>query len=341
MSSLAGMSAQERQPYLREAAARLGLSPIVVEKDFWVCWLLGRVFSHVKFRHELVFKGGTSLSKVYRAIHRFSEDIDLSISPGSLGAPEAGLESEASRAARARDFENLQRACSSYVRDTLRTDLELDLQAHLGSPTPDRNWLRFEVDAKSHSPVLWFDYPSSLPAGDLSYIQPAVKLELGSLTDQRPRSWQRIQSLVGEELAELAEPMPEVLALEIERTFWEKATLLHAEYHRPANRPLAPRLARHYSDMAELWRHDCRDRALALPELLDRVARHKARFFPSSWARYEEARPGSLRLVPPEARQRDLESDFRSMAPMFFLTPRPFAEVLAVLAEAERTINGG
>ncbi|HEX4954641.1 MAG TPA: nucleotidyl transferase AbiEii/AbiGii toxin family protein [Thermoanaerobaculia bacterium] len=94
MSSLAGMSAQERQPYLLEAAARLGLSPIVVEKDFWVCWLLGRVFTHVKLRHELVFKGGTSLSKVYHAIHRFSEDIDLSISPESLGAPESVLESE-------------------------------------------------------------------------------------------------------------------------------------------------------------------------------------------------------------------------------------------------------
>jgi len=80
---------EERRLYFEQAAANRGLSAIVLEKDFWVCWLLGVLFRS-EFRESLVFKGGTSLSKVFRVIERFSEDIDLSVSPALLGLPEAG-----------------------------------------------------------------------------------------------------------------------------------------------------------------------------------------------------------------------------------------------------------
>jgi hypothetical protein len=80
---------EERQLYFEQAAARQGLSAVVLEKDFWVCWLLGVLFRS-EFHESLVFKGGTSLSKVFRVIDRFSEDIDRSVSPSLLGLPEAG-----------------------------------------------------------------------------------------------------------------------------------------------------------------------------------------------------------------------------------------------------------
>src|SRR5215207_6433860 len=83
------LPSEERQLYVEEAARRRGLSPVVMEKDFWVCWMLGVLFA-APFRDDLVFKGGTSLSKVFGVVDRFSEDIDLSVSPELLGLPEAG-----------------------------------------------------------------------------------------------------------------------------------------------------------------------------------------------------------------------------------------------------------
>jgi hypothetical protein len=87
MSRFAERLKQERGVFVLEAAARLGVMPVIVEKDYWVCWLLGRLFADSKWEPHLVFKGGTSLSKVFNAISRFSEDIDLSVSPALLGQP--------------------------------------------------------------------------------------------------------------------------------------------------------------------------------------------------------------------------------------------------------------
>src|SRR6056297_1328166 len=79
----------ERNEIITECGARLGTPTVIVEKDFWVCWMLGVLFQS-SFADSLVFKGGTSLSKVFGAINRFSEDIDLSVSTEFLGLPEPG-----------------------------------------------------------------------------------------------------------------------------------------------------------------------------------------------------------------------------------------------------------
>jgi hypothetical protein len=346
MMSLAELAANERLLYLEEAAARLGLSRLVVEKDYWVTWLLGRLFEHPQLREELVFKGGTSLSKVYGAIRRFSEDIDLSVAPEALGFLDFDLEQAGSRTARRKEVVALQQACVEHVRETIQPHLEATLRRALGRQALRGAWLRFEVDPASGSPVLWFDYPTKAAVAPGSnsapaYIEPAVKLELGSLTDQRPRGWRTIRSLAEEALPQLQEPQGEVLALELERTFWEKATILHMEHYRPPERPFAARLARHYSDMADLSVHPSHGSAFSSLDLLERVALHKSLFFPAGWARYGEARPGLLRLLPAEHRRPALERDYRAMDPMFFGPARPFEEILALLAAAERRINSG
>ena len=91
MSRFAELPIEEREPYIQEAAARLGVLPLIIEKDFWVCWILGRIFDALAAGRHIVFKGGTSLSKVFQAIQRFWEDIDLSVSPMILGFSEAEL----------------------------------------------------------------------------------------------------------------------------------------------------------------------------------------------------------------------------------------------------------
>ena len=172
----------ERQLYIAEAAARRGLSPVVLEKDFWVCWLLGIVFKS-SFRDAIVFKGGTSLSKVFGVINRFSEDIDLSLVPAFVGLDEPDAAAGLSRGQANKWMARAEAACTIAVRDTLAPEIAAAVEANLGEHT--EAWLTFEVDAGSHSPILLFHYPTTQPPA-LEYLKRSVKLEFGSLTDQRP-----------------------------------------------------------------------------------------------------------------------------------------------------------
>ena len=129
------------------------------------------------------------------------------------------------------------------------------------------------------------------------------------------------------------------MALELERTFWEKATILHTEYHRPAEKPTPERFSRHYADTAALARHPAVMKAIDKHDLRDRVVTWKGQFFGSSWANYDLAKPGSFRLVPPAERQPPLRRDYQAMRDMYLSEPTPFDDVLATLAELENRIN--
>jgi hypothetical protein len=215
--------------------------------------------------------------------------------------------------------------------------LEKNIRSVLGKKPG--NWLRFELDAASKSPVLLFSYPAALPPTG-GYIQPLVKLEFGSLTDQRPTGKHRIKPMLADAVpADYEDFRADVVALEVERTFWEKATILHAEHHRPAEQPIRERFARHYADVAALWQHPAGAAALARLDLLQRVVKHKGKFFASSWASYETAKPGSFKLLPPSHREAALTRDYEQMQPMFLETPPSFNAVLRVLSEAERMMN--
>lgn len=338
MKSFALIPSDERALYWRNYSARTGISGVIVEKDFWVCWLLGRIFATSRLGAECVFKGGTSLSKVFHAINRFSEDIDLGLTPASLGWDEADLDEAPSASQRQKRARQLQSDCADAVKARFLPELETSATACLGPCPGNGHWMRFEIDAASQSPVILFAYPSAMATG--TYIAPLVKVEFGSLTDQRPIGTYSIAPFVSELAPDAFDDFrSDVVALEIERTFWEKATILHAEYHRPALQPMRDRYARHYADFAALWKHSGRRSAASRLDLLERVRIHKSRFFASSWARYETAVPGTLRLVPPDARLAELRRDYAAMGPMFMAAPPHFEDLLAVLREAENTIN--
>ena len=225
---------------------------MILEKDFWVCWLLGILFES-EFAGSLVFKGGTSLSKVFGVIERFSEDIDLSLSPAFLKLPEAGT----SRNQANKWMTKAEAACGAAVQDQIAPAMEAAVEAVLGKS--ERAWFEFLTDANTNSPVLLFHYPSSQPAG-FEYLKRSVKLEFGSLTDQQPVGRHPVRPWVADVLP-VAFPdwRCEVVALEVERSFWEKATILHTEYHRPAEKPTPDRFSRHYADTAALARHPDRE----------------------------------------------------------------------------------
>ena len=329
----------KRRLIIEQVAARRGILPVIIEKDFWVCWILGRIYATPAMASSVVFKGGTSLSKVFGIIERFSEDADLSVTPASLGFSDTDLDDAPSASQRIKRMRSLAHACEECVVERFQPALEAAISEILGTPASQPSWLKYELDSMAGTPNLWFRYPSVLPQAG-GYIAKQVKLELGALTDQQPTGNHVIQPMLADVLGEVFEDFSvSVVALELERTFWEKATILHAEYHRPATQPLRDRLARHYSDMAALWQHPSSSKALARLDLLQDVVRHKSRFFASSWASYDTAIPGSFHLVPPAFRQGELARDLESMQPMFLVSPPSFSELLKQLAEAEADLN--
>jgi hypothetical protein len=150
--------AAERRIYFEQAAAKRGLLPVILEKDFWVCWLLGVLFTS-RFAAALVFKGGTSLSKVFGVIDRFSEDIDLSLSPEFLKLPAAG----SSRNQANKWMKDAEAKCSAAVHDEIMPALEAAVVATLGAKPGA--WFEFLVDPMTNSPVVLFHYETSLPTG--------------------------------------------------------------------------------------------------------------------------------------------------------------------------------
>lgn len=339
MKAFAALDAKERRAVFEEFQLREGVSAVIAEKDFWVVWLLARIFKTPELGGHAVFKGGTSLSMVFGAIARFSEDIDLGISPATLGWSEAQLETASRNAWTERIRPKLEADCARHVERIWLPLLESVAVGELGPAAPNKSWLRYQLEESSRSPVIFFDYPGALPRG-VDYIARSVKIEFGSLADQRPTGCHPIRAMVSKIVpVEFSDFHAAVVALEIERTFWEKATILHAEFHRPLGKTQPPRYARHYADFAALWRHPSGVTAGKQLGLLERVRLHKSRFFASAWANYATAVAGTLRLVPPENRWNELKADYEAMRPMFINEPLSFNEMLAILREAEHTLN--
>ena len=326
------LSPNERRLYIEQAAIQRNVSPVIMEKDFWVCWLLDILFQS-EFANSLVFKGGTSLSKVFGAINRFSEDIDLSLSPSFLKLPEAG----STRNQAHKWMEKAELACEVAVQTQIMPVLEAEVADVLGK----REQIRFEFlkDHTTNSPILLFHYPSSQPTG-FSYIKRSVKLEFGSLTDQQPTGRHTITPWIAEVFPKaFPDWLCEVMALEIERSFWEKATILHAEYHRPHDKPMPDRFSRHYADTAMLANHPEAVKAINQHDLRNQVVLWKSQFFGSSWANYDLAKPGTFRLVPKVERLPALRRDYQLMRDMYLTEPVSFNNILTSLSDLEHGIN--
>ncbi len=266
-------------------------------------------------------------------IDRFSEDIDLSLSPTVLRLPEAGT----TRNQAHKWMTKAEVACEVAVRTQIMPALETTVVNALGKN--ERMRFEFLKEPNTNSPVLLFHYPSSQPTG-FEYLKRSVKLEFGSLTDQQPTGHHTIRPWVAEIFpSAFPDWQCEVVVLGGERTFWEKATILHAEYHRPSDKPTPDRFSRHYADTAALANHRLAIRAINQHDLRNRVVLWKSQFFGSSWANYDLAKPGTFRLVPRAERLPALQRDYQSMNDMYLSKPVSFDDVIAILSDLERHIN--
>lgn len=338
MDTVAALAPKERGELFTEVSARMGLLPIIIEKDFWVCWALHQL-SHVKSStHPVIFKGGTSLSKAYQIINRFSEDIDLAFHRSAFGFDEEAFIKE-SRTAKRRRVAVLKTDCATHIRDIYKSQLGAVYGKILGK----NNW-SIEIDVNDPDrQTLLFHYPRCLSDSDYTistYIEPAVKLELGSSSDHEPSSKETISPYSAELFPDyFSDPTTSVTVLSGERTFWEKLTILHAEYHRPDTSSPRPRLSRHYYDSVMIYRNGIGKTAIKDIALLKTVANHKDNFFPSAWAKYDLAKPGTLKLVPDKELTNWLRKDYREMEEMIFGEVPAFDEIIQTLKEMEDTIN--
>jgi len=338
MDAVAILRREDRAALFQQVASRRGQREEVWEKDFWVCWTLKRLFPVSKGQPGLLFKGGTSLSKVYRLISRFSEDIDLSVDRHDLGFVDGRDPLNASSRNRAQKLtDELATKCVAHIQTELLPQLISEFSRVLGAE-PGSNW---DLEVSPADPqTLLFRYPSAFSDAEnlAAYLLPTVRLELGARADHWPASTHLIKPYAAEDFPGFfSDSECAVHVLSAERTFWEKATILHMEYHREKFR--AHRTSRHYYDMVMLARSKVRQEALAQLELLTDVAKHKKVFFPATWARYDDARPGTLRLVPNRGLSSALARDYEEMAEYFFEDPPSFETLLAELEDLEAEVN--
>jgi len=326
----------DRAEVLQSLAPRAGLPPHVLEKDIWVCWALAVVFE-MPGRLPLAFKGGTSLSKVYQAIGRFSEDIDLTIDYTALSGGADPLTQEMSGNAIKKLSEQLRAAVGAHTRDVIAPYLVRAGQERLGTS------LIIEVSEDGEG--VRIRYPSTFGA-DSSYLRDrdSVLLEFGGRNTTLPNERHRVVPYAAVHTETLEFPVGEVVVLSPHRSFWEKATLIHAECHRP-ERPSgsggAQRLSRHWYDLARLARQEIGSAALRDRELLAHVVTLKGIFYRSGFANYPACLEGKFRLVPDEPLRVALARDFSAMVSegMFFERPSSFATILEELRALETTLN--
>jgi hypothetical protein len=336
VNKVAQMSAKERADVFAETAERKVLAEAIIEKDFWVCWTLKQLFSIDALAGRLLFKGGTSLSKIFHAINRFSEDIDLAVDYVALGftGEKNPRKEELSKTKRAAILEEMMVACRKYIGDEFLDVLKKRCEEILGA---GGGW-SLEVSKKDPNAVEFHYPPASTKL--LPYIAPQVVLELGTHAEFVPHDNFKIRSFVGEEFPKLIAVVDvPVVALLAKRTFWEKATILHAEYFRPLDKPLPDRYSRHYYDVAMMAKGPIKAEALADLPLLAQVVKHKETFYPSGWARYDVASPGSFHVAPAKERIDALQRDYKNMAPMVFGEPPTFDSIMETLAGLEKEIN--
>ena len=309
-----------------------------VEKDLWVCWTLRELFCLPGIGEHLTFKGGTSLSKAWKLIRRFSEDIDLIVDKEALGfGGDAAPDKAASNKQRKARLEALMAASRQWVQGSLQPALATRIATALG----DDAACKLEVDPDMpDGQCLLLHYPSAFE-NEAGYIKPVVKIELGARSDDWPNSECPIQPYLAERFPQL---MPEgpfsVRVLAAERTFWEKACLLHEETFRPHDKPRKLRMARHYYDLWCLLRAGVGERALANTALFQRVAEHREIFFRYAWVDYSTHKPGTFRLTPPTHHLANWRSDYQAMlGPMFFGEVPDFDEIMKAVSEFEKTFN--
>lgn len=316
---------------LTQAANKTGLPVQAVEKDLWVTVVLQIVFS-LPIANRLVFKGGTSLSKVWKVIRRFSEDIDLAIDPSIWG-----FEGDLTK----KQIKRLRKASSIFVRDELCLSLK-----GVVSETGMEKWLQVEADPDGEGDgtypeprVIHVRY-KSLFNENLPYLHSEVKLEVGARSLLEPTAKAAVTSVI-EDVLPISTTIKQVMiptAL-AEKTFLEKAFLLHELFSAQSSRE-ANRKSRHLYDLAQIMNTDIASRAIADDNLWNTIHHHRELFTSMSGVDYTPDIRKRIRLLPPDDVIDDWRSDYKDMQSSMIYGEKPtFTELMKKMRELENLFH--
>lgn len=316
---------------LTQAANKTGLPVQAVEKDLWVTVVLQMVFT-LPVANHLVFKGGTSLSKVWKVIHRFSEDIDFAIDPSIWG-----FEGDLTK----KQIKRLRKASSLFVRDELCLSLKEAI-----TETGMEKWLQVEADPDGEGDgtypeprVIHIRY-KSLFDEDLPYLHSEVKLEIGARSLLEPTAEAAVTSVL-EDALPISTTVKQVMiptAL-AEKTFLEKAFLLHELFSSQPPRD-ANRKSRHLYDLAQMMNTDIATRAIANDELWNTIHHHRELFTSMSGVDYTPDIRKRIRLLPPDDVIDNWHNDYKDMLSSMIYGEKPtFEELMRKMGKLENMFH--
>jgi hypothetical protein len=286
-------------------------------------------------RLPMAFKGGTSLSKVFGAIARFSEDVDITLDYRGLDSSFDPFAEGVSRNRLKKFSDDLKSFVRDHAYDIVAPHFQRTLAAEFDAE-------EFQLIISDDGEQLRLHYPTVLDSnGD--YVGASVLIELGGRNIIEPNKVYEVLPDIAEHVPTLHFPHSNVNVLSPARTFWEKATLMHVECQRGEFRTTAERLSRHWYDLAMLADLAHGQAALSDRTLLADVVKHKKVFFNASYANYDACLVGQLKLIPNDAALIALREDFQRMidAGMFIGAPPVFDDSVDRLRALESTINGG
>ena len=330
MNSVLRLSFEERVTIFRNTAQKMGVHEAIIEKDYWVCFVLDYLFNKSQFRDSLTFKGGTSLSKCFGLINRFSEDIDLILDWRLLdyGQEEPWLERTKNQ--QDKFNKNADLRAESFLVNKFLPVFRSDLSEMIGAE------VMAEIDS-DNAQTINFHYPRVFSTES---ILQEIRLEIGALAAWTPAIRKSVTPYIFEYYPHLSTYISaEIITSTVERTFWEKVTILHHEANRPEDTAMPMRYSRHYYDLYSIGQSDYKVSALKQLNLLQKVVLFKMKFYPRAWAKYEEAVPGSIKLLPPAFRIQALQNDYTSMAEMLFAEYPSFDALMESIEKLENEIN--
>jgi len=312
-----------------ETSRQIGLpSSSAAEKDWWVVHTLAIIFS-MDCANALIFKGGTSLSKGWNVIQRFSEDIDLALDREFLG-----FSDELTKG----DIKKLRRKSFQFISEIFTEELK---KKFAGLGFENVTVKPREVENHDQDPLIIEIYYNKLTETD-TYLKPGVLVEVGSRSLKEPFT----QRTLGTFVSEIYKNNPftdnpiTIPVVNPERTFLEKIFLLHEEFQKPQDKIRVERLSRHLYDIEKLSRTAYADIALQDTELYNTIVKHREKFTPISGIDYTNHSPDTIRFIPPATILKDWQRDYEIMTQtMIYDNPLPFDELIKRLTELQKRIN--
>ena len=335
MNSFIQLSSNERNLYCRQAAERMEipLPAAVIEKDFWVCWTLNLLNEIPELKGNITFKGGTSLSKAWGLIERFSEDIDIAINRKVFGQePPHGAENATSNTQRKTRLEELEDKNATFIKEVLLPILHEKIAGHLN---PADFTLR--LIGKGNEVNIEFEYPGTLK-NELGGLLPVVLIELVPRADEIPNEERKITPIIYEVFEDLlGEGSFNISTLTPERTFLEKLLFIH-ETLEGFNKG-SERKSRHYYDLLKLYKAGVFERIKNNRELLQRVVEHRQTFFRYNTLDYTGILSKGVRVLPKKESWTDWRGGYTRTAVMIYNNIPSFEELMSFAEQLENEFN--